>query len=134
MVEKRVLEVGDGDAVSSEEPLFELLNEGCFERCDILVQLNDFVPERFDFFELEFVVPLAELLLLDEFELLLVDDVLGKLLLSLVLLFLVDAGVDFLEGLFFALDLLSLYANAFFLLFEVLDVFQDACIQLLSGG
>jgi hypothetical protein len=31
LVEKRVLEIGDGDSVSPEEPFFELLNEGCFE-------------------------------------------------------------------------------------------------------
>lgn len=52
LVEEGVLEVGDGDAVSSEEPFFELLNEGCFERCDVLVQFDYLVAEGFDLFEL----------------------------------------------------------------------------------
>jgi hypothetical protein len=90
LVEEGVFEVGDGDAVPAEEPLFELLNKGCFEGGDVLVELDDLVAQGLDLLEFQLVVPLAEFLLLDQFEFLLVDDVLGQLLLRLVLLLLVD--------------------------------------------
>lgn len=85
LVEQWIFEVRDRDSISLEEPLFELLNEGCFERGDILVEFNDFVSEGFDFLQLYLVIPLADLLLFDELELLFVDDIFSQFLWRLAL-------------------------------------------------
>lgn len=97
MVEQWIFEVRDRDSVSLEEPLFELLNEGCFERGDILVEFNDLIAEGFDLIELYLVIPLADFLLLDEFKLLLIDDILGKFFWRLAFFLEANLVADFLQ-------------------------------------
>lgn len=90
LVEKRILEISHGDSVSLEEPLFELLDHRGLQGSNVLVQLYDLVSDQLDLFEFELVVPFADFLLFDEFELLLIDDVLGQFLWSLILFLLVQ--------------------------------------------
>ena len=89
LVEERVLEVSYRNAVAFEEPLLKLLDHGRFESGDVFVEFYDVISDQFDLLEVQFVVPLANFLLLYQFELLLVDDVLGQFLRSLVFLLLV---------------------------------------------
>lgn len=97
MVEQWIFEVRDRDSVSLGEPLFELLNEGCFERGDILVEFNDLIAEVFDLIELYLVISLADFLLLDEFKLLLIDDILGKFFWRLAFFLEANLVADFLQ-------------------------------------
>lgn len=88
LVEEGVLEVSYRNAVAFEEPFLALLNHGCLESGDVFVEFYDVVSDQFDLLQVQLVVPLAHLLFLYQFELLLVDDVLGQLLRSLVFLLL----------------------------------------------
>jgi hypothetical protein len=89
LVEERVLEVSYRNAVAFEEPFLKLLDHGCFESGDVFVEFYDVISDQFDLLQVQLVVPLAHFLLLYQFELLLVDDVLGQFLRSLVFLLLV---------------------------------------------
>ena len=90
LVEEGVLEVGNGDAVSFEEPFFELLDHVCFEGSDIFVQLDYFVSDEFYLLEGKFVVTFAHFFLFYQLELLLVNDIFGELFRSFALLLLMQ--------------------------------------------
>jgi hypothetical protein len=88
LVQQRVLEISDGDAVFSEEPLLEFLDECCLQSSDVAIEFNDLIAEQFDFFKFKLVVSFGNLLLFDKLELFLIDDVLSDFLLSLTFLLL----------------------------------------------
>ena len=108
------------------------MDEGSLEACDVFVELNDLVPKCFDLLHIKLIIPLADLLFFDELELLLIDDVLGKLLLCFVLFFLVDLVGDFIENVLLLLHFLCLDPDAFLLLSQLLNVFEDAGVELLA--
>ena len=83
LVQQRVLEISDGDAVFSEEPFLEFLDECCLQGSDVAIEFNDLVAEKFDFFKFKLVVSFGNLLLFDKLEFFLIDDVLSDFLLSL---------------------------------------------------
>ena len=53
------------------------MNEGRFEGGNVFIKLDDFVPEELNLLQLKLIVSLANLLLLDQLEFLLVDNILG---------------------------------------------------------
>lgn len=108
------------------------MDEGGLEASDIFIKLNDLIPQCFDLLHLEFIIPLADLLLLDELELFLVNNVLSELLLRLVLLLLMDLVGDLIKNVLLLLHLLSLDPDAFLLLSQLFDVLEDAGVELLS--
>lgn len=73
------------------------MNEGCFERGDVLVELNDLIAEGFDLLELYLVIALADFFFLDEFKLLLIDDILGEFFWRLALFLETNLVADFLQ-------------------------------------
>lgn len=131
MIEKWIFEVSHGDSVPLEKPFLELLNEGCFERGDVLVQFNDFSAECLDLLELYLVVSLADFLLLDKLELLLVDDILGEFFLGLALFLETNFVADLLKLILLALHLVRLHLDCLFFDFEFLDIAEYAIVELL---
>lgn len=88
LIYKRILQISNGYTISPEEPLLKLLYHGGLEGSDILVQLNYLISEEFNLLEIQFVISFVDFLLLNELELFLIDDILCKLLLGFVVLFL----------------------------------------------
>ncbi len=108
------------------------MNEGCFEGGDVFIELDDFVSEELNLLQLKLIVSLANLLLLNQLEFLLVDNVFGYLLLCFVLLLQVDFVVYIFEYLFFLLHLVCLRLNCLLLFLELINVFDDAVVELES--
>ncbi len=130
LVKQRVLKVWDWYSVSFEEPRLKALDERSFKLCDIVVQLYNKITESLNFFDFIFVIPFGDFLLLDEFELFLINDVLVDFLLGFVFLFLLELKLNLLEVILFLLCSFSELLDFFFLLLELLDVPKNRVVEL----
>jgi hypothetical protein len=108
------------------------LDHACFEGSDVLVQLNDLIPEEFNLLKLKFVISFAYFLFLDQLKLLLVNDVLCQLLRCLVIFFAVKLRGDLLKLILFCLNFFCFGLDLILLLLEVIDVLENGVIQVVT--